>query len=118
MGRGEGGRAGPGLATGGSGLGPDRSATAGTGPGAEVAPRWWTMRITRADGSTIEGLRMNEDTFTVRIMDEDENLRSFTKSGIRSSERIKTSTMPPAGNLTASEVDDLVAYLSSLRREN
>ena len=84
----------------------------------EVAPRWWTMRITRADGSVLEGLRMNEDTFTVRIMDADENLWNFLKSEIRSSERIKTSTMPTADGLTAGEMDDLIAYVFSLRRES
>ena len=116
--RGDGGRTGPDLSTVGSRLEPDQLATSLTDPDAEVAPRWWTMRITRADGSEIEGLRMNEDTFTVRIMDHDENLWSFRKSDIRGSERIKTSTMPAAGNLNASEVDDLVAYLFSLRRES
>ena len=76
------------------------------------------MQVTRADGSVIEGLRMNEDTFALRIMDADENLWSFSKSQIRSSERITTSTMPSyEGTLTASEVDDLVAYLASLRRK-
>ena len=116
--RGEGGRTGPDLSTVGSRLDPDELATSLSDPDAEVAPRWWTMRIDRTDGSTIEGLRMNEDTFTVRIMDNDENLWSFMKSEVRSLEQIKTSTMPAAENLTASEVDDLVAYLFSLRRES
>ena len=115
--RGEGGRTGPDLSTVGSRLDPDEIATSLSDPDAEVAPRWWTMRINRADGSTIEGLRMNEDTFTVRIMDNDENLWSFMKSEVRSLEQIKTSTMPAAEGLTASEMDDLVAYLFSLRRE-
>lgn len=116
--RGEGGRTGPDLSTVGSRLDPDEIATSLSDPDAEVAPRWWTMRINRADGSTIEGLRMNEDTFTVRIMDNDENLWSFMKSEVRSLEQIKTSTMPAAEGLTASEMDDLVAYLFSLRRES
>lgn len=115
--RGEGGRTGPDLSTVGSRLDPDEIATSLTDPDAEVTPRWWTMRITRADGSVIEGLRMNEDTFTVRIMDNDENLWNFMKSEIRASERITTSTMPAAG-LGEAEADDLVAYLFSLRRES
>ena len=77
------------------------------------------MKVTRADGSVVEGLRMNEDTFTLRIMDENENLWHFAKSQIRSSERIETSTMPSASEtLSAAEVDDLVAYLFSLRKES
>ena len=116
--RGEGGRTGPDLSTVGSRLDPDELATSLSDPDAEVAPRWWTMRINRADGSTIEGLRMNEDTFTVRIMDADENLWSFIKSEVRSVEQVKTSTMPAAEDVSASDMDDLVAYLFSLRRES
>jgi putative heme-binding domain-containing protein len=115
---GEGGRTGPDLSTVGSRLDPDEIATSLTDPDAEVAPRWWTMRIGRADGSTLEGLRMNEDTFTVRIMDAEESLWHFMKSQVRSTERITTSTMPASDDLTPTEVDDLIAYLFSLRRES
>ena len=76
------------------------------------------MRITRDDGSVIEGLRMSEDTFTIRIIDEDETLWSFSKGQIRSFERIKDTTMPTADTLSAGQVDDLVAYLFSLRKES
>lgn len=116
--RGEGGRLGPDLTAIGSRLDPDELRTALTDPDDRVTPRWWTMRVTRADGSVVEGLRMNEDTFTLRIIDKDENLWHFSKREIRSSERIKTSTMPATQNLTASELDDLVTYLFSLQKES
>lgn len=115
---GSGGRRGPDLSTVANRRDPDELRSDLLSPDEEVAPRWWTIRITRPDGSVIEGLRMNEDTFTVRIMDEDENLWHFVKSNVRSSERVTTSTMPSSENLTQTEVDDLVAYLFSLRREN
>ena len=87
-------------------------------PQADVNPRWWTVRVTRADGSTVEGFRMGEDTFTIRLMDQDENLWSFLKNEIRSYERNEDSTMPSyEQTLTAGEIDDLVAYLFSLRKE-
>ena len=61
---------------------------------------------------------MNEDTFTLSMMDEDENLWHLAKSDIRSSDRITTSSMPSyEETLSAGEVDDLVAYLFSLRKE-
>jgi mono/diheme cytochrome c family protein len=51
-------------------------------------------------------------------MDDNENLWSFSKSDVRSYDRVKTSTMPSVdGVLTDAEVDDLVAYLFSLGRE-
>jgi putative heme-binding domain-containing protein len=115
---GQGGRLGPDLSDVGRRRDPDELAADLRDPGAEVDPRWWTMRVTRRDGSVIEGLRMDEDTFSYRIMDAEENLRSFSKYGGASYERITTSTMPGyAQALTTSEVDDLVAYLFSLRTE-
>lgn len=116
---GVGGRLGPDLSSVGNRRKPDELKTDLIDPNETVEPRWWTMRITLADGSVVEGLRMNEDTFSLRIMDEDENLWHFSKSEIRSSERVETSTMPSVtGTLTAGEVDDLVAYLFSLRKES
>jgi putative heme-binding domain-containing protein len=87
-------------------------------PNAEVNPRWWTVKVTRADGSIVEGLRMSEDTFTIRLMDQDANLWPFLKSEIQSYERNQESTMPSyEQTLTTEESDDLVAYLFSLRKE-
>ena len=116
---GEGGRLGPDLSRIGERRDPDELKTDLIDPNDEVNPRWWQMKVTRQDGSVVEGSRMNEDTFTLRIMDDDENLWSFDKNRVRSSERIETSTMPSTeGTMTVSEVDDLVAYLFSLRKEN
>ena len=115
---GSGGRLGPDLSTVANRRKPEELGTDLTDPDETVEPRWWTMKVTRGDGSVVEGLRMNEDTFTLRVMDADENLWHFSKGGIRSSQRIETSSMPSVtGTLTASEVDDLIAYLFSLRKE-
>jgi len=116
---GQGGRLGPDLSTIGERRDPDELQSDLIDPSAEVNPRWWTVRVTRRDGSVVEGLRMGEDTFSLRIMDAEEKLRSFSKAGVLSHERIKESTMPSSDPpLTAKELDDLVAYLFSLRREN
>ncbi len=115
---GAGGRRGPDLTRVGNRRDPDELVSDLRTPDEDVEPRWWTIRVTREDGSLIEGLRMNEDTFSLRLMDEDENLWSFSKGRVRSYERIETSIMPSVdGTLTASEVDDLVAYLFTLRRD-
>ena len=115
---GAGGRLGPDLTAVANRRDPDELRSDLLSPDEDVAPRWWTVRVTRDDGSVVEGLRMNEDTFSVRIMDGDENLWHFLKGQVRSTERVTTSTMPAYGDLTPTEVDDLVAYLFSLRRES
>ena len=117
--RGTGGRLGPDLSRVGERRDPDELKTDLTDPNKDLAPRWWTVRVTRQDGSLVQGLRMNEDTFTLRIIDDDDNLWSFVKKDIRSYERIQDSTMPNYGStLSASDIDDLVAYLFSLRKES
>ena len=116
---GEGGRLGPDLSLVGERLDPNELKSSLITPGEEVAPRWWTMRVTQRDGSVVEGTRMREDTFGLRIMDKNADLWSFRKNEIQSYERVKNSTMPSyAQTLTESEIDDLVAYLFSLRKEN
>lgn len=117
--RGAGGRRGPDLSAVAHRRKPDELKTDLTDPDASVEPRYWTLKVTRGDGSVVEGMRMNEDTFSLRIMDSSENLWHFAKRDVRSVERIETSPMPGvSGVLTASEVEDLVAYLFSLRKES
>lgn len=115
--RGRGGRLGPDLSGVGDRRGPEELAEDLTEPSAEVEPRWWTVRVTRADGTVVEGLRMGEDTFNLRIMDGEERLLSFAKAAVQSVERILESTMP-AETLSDEERDDLVAYLASLRGDD
>jgi hypothetical protein len=74
------------------------------------------VRIVTRDGRTIRGRRLNEDTFTVQLIDENERLLSLAKSEIREFEAGTASPMPSfAGKLTGEEIADLLAYLVSLR---
>jgi putative heme-binding domain-containing protein len=117
--KGAGGRLGPDLSTVANRRKPDELRADLVDPSEIVEPRWWRMRVTRADGSVVEGLRMNEDTFTLRIMDFQENLWHFSKRDLRSVERIELSTMPSVKEtLSEAELEDLVAYLFSLRKES
>ena len=51
---------------------------------------------------------MGEDSFSVRIMDNDSNLWSYQKSDIISIERIERSTMPSYdSSMAENELDDL-----------
>jgi cytochrome c oxidase cbb3-type subunit III len=116
---GQGGRQGPDLSRVGERRGPEELLDDILNPHLDVAPRWWTLRVTGKDGTVREGLRMNEDSFSLRIMDIDSNLWSYPKNQIASFERVEESTMPSyTQTLSDSEVDDLVAYLFSLRKEN
>lgn len=114
---GRGGRLGPDLSRVAERRDPDELRADLIDPDEEVEPRWWTVVATTADGAVVEGLRMGEDTFTLRLIDADERLWSFSKRELRSYERRKASTMPSArGTLAPAEVDDLIAYLFTLRK--
>ncbi len=116
---GQGGRLGPDLSRVGERRNPEELLSDLLDPHKDVAPRWWTMRVTGSDGMVREGLRMNEDSFSLRIMDTESNLWSYPKNQIETFERVEESTMPNyTQTLSDSEVDDLVAYLFSLRKEN
>jgi putative heme-binding domain-containing protein len=86
-----------------------------TDPVTQMMPINRPVRILTRDGRTIRGRRVNEDTFTVQVIDEQEHLLSLDKSDIRELEVSKTSPMPQATALGSDELADLIAYLLSLR---
>jgi putative heme-binding domain-containing protein len=77
------------------------------------------VRAVTRDGRTIRGRRVNEDTFTVQIIDDQEQLVSIDKSALREFEVGTASPMPSvAGKLSGDEIADLIAYLLSLKGQS
>lgn len=74
------------------------------------------VRAVTSDGRTIEGVRLNEDPFTIQIRDLRDGLHTLTKSELRQLEKQRRSPMPSfREKLTPGEIEDVVAYLSTLR---
>jgi putative heme-binding domain-containing protein len=85
-------------------------------PDADVAIPYRSIEIVTTAGVTVSGIRLNEDDISIQLRDTSDNLRSFLKSNIRELKRGRPSLMPAfASVLGQKEVDDIVAYLSSLR---
>jgi putative heme-binding domain-containing protein len=66
------------------------------------------------DGRTIRGRRLNEDTYTVQMIDSQERLISLVKQELIRFEIGRTSMMPEPP-LTQDELADVVAYLLTLK---
>jgi putative heme-binding domain-containing protein len=74
------------------------------------------VRVMMRDGRTLKGRRLNEDTYTVQIIDAQERLLSLNKSDIKQLVVETTASMPSyEGRLTSEEMSDLLGYLASLR---
>jgi len=70
-----------------------------------------------ATGKTIRGIRLNEDTFTIQIKDLQGKIYSFRKPELAQLKKLRNETIMPSfgATLSASQLDDLVAYLASPR---
>lgn len=85
-------------------------------PAGSLLPANRTVRAVTRDGRAIRGRRLNEDTYTVQLIDEQERLVSLTKADLRSFEVSPVSAMPSAEKtLTPDEVSDVIGYLLSLK---
>jgi len=75
-----------------------------------------SVRAVTKDGRTITGRRLNEDTYTVQLIDDQERLVSLTKADLREFTVVTKSTMPAyKGTLGTQDVSDVVAYLLTLK---
>ena len=85
-------------------------------PARSLLPANRAVLVVTKDGRTIRGRRLNEDTYTVQLIDREGRVVSLTKADLRSYEISKDTMMPSyARTLTAEEVSDVIAYLLSLK---
>jgi len=121
---GKGGRFGPDLSSSGSSRSPEylvesvrkpsrRLALGLTEPMKDYSQEYETATVVTPDGVKLQGVILNEDSFTVQMMDAREQIRSFEKSKLRSYAKSRESMMPAydAKNLPESDLNDLIAFL-------
>jgi len=85
-------------------------------PGAALPEGFVVVSVTTG-GRTIRGMRITEDTFTIQLRDASGKLHSFRKSELAKISREPHGALMPSyqGKLSNAELDDLIAYLASLR---
>jgi putative heme-binding domain-containing protein len=85
-------------------------------PSSQMMPINRPVRVVTRDGRTINGRRLNEDTYTVQLTDEEGRLYSLNKSDLKEFHISTKSTMPSyEKELTNDEMADVVSYLLSLK---
>jgi cytochrome c oxidase cbb3-type subunit III len=85
-------------------------------PDAAVVVGFVRTRVTTADGATLTGVRLNEDSFSIQIRDTSNTFHSFWKSELRHIEKELDRSLMPSfrDTLSADEREDVVSYLISL----
>ena len=85
-------------------------------PDADLTPGFYTITVVTRAGKKIVGVQRGFDNFSAQLMDAQENYYSFMKSEVSSVKREFRSIMPDGyGKMfTKAELDDLVAYLTTL----
>ena len=75
------------------------------------------VKATTASGEIIEGIRANEDTFTIQIKDAGGRFHSLRKEDLKELSKLRGESPMPSfeGVLSETEMQDLVAYLASQR---
>jgi putative heme-binding domain-containing protein len=111
----------------GSGIGPDLTRvgrqrsqkyirTSILTPDADITTGYGTVKVVLKDGKTISGVERSIDNFSVQFIDLAGKYYSFVREDVTSMAREPRSLMPSYGKLfTPSEMNDLLAYLLSLR---
>jgi cytochrome c oxidase cbb3-type subunit 3 len=82
-------------------------------PSSDIPEKYQTVTIVTRNGKRVQGLRMNEDSFTVQLRLLDQSFASFDKEEIAQETVEKSSLMPPY-KFDDRDLNDLLAYLSSL----
>jgi putative heme-binding domain-containing protein len=125
--QGKGGRLGPDLTTAGSSRSteyliesvrnPSRRLAQGIFEAMKEFPQEYeSVSVVTADGTKLSGVVLNEDQFTLQMLDSREQLHLFEKDKLRSLEKRRESTMPAYDPKALSDKDlqDLIAYLQTV----
>src|SRR5579862_1169220 len=88
-------------------------------PDSGMLPQHRFVQVTPKSGPPITGRLLNQDTFTLQLIDSQEKLRTFAIADLRDYSVLKTSRMPSyKEKFSRQELADMVSYLVSLKGPN
>lgn len=107
---------GPDLSNIGARLAPSALKQALVAPSQKIPPGDQLYEVTTRSGKTVRGKLLNQDPFSLQMFDYQGQLVAFSRSEVREGHFVDPPAMPSyQGKLTSSQLDDLTAYLASLR---
>ena len=117
--KGQGGAFGPDLTDIGLSRGASYLRKALTDPETDLPENFLQVTLRTKDGQRIEGVRLNEDAFSIQVRDVSGQMHSFFKTELieLNKDRGKSPMPSYGGVLSKEELDDLVAFLASLKGE-
>jgi putative heme-binding domain-containing protein len=82
----------------------------------EFAQEYETVTVVTPDGHEIKGVTLNEDQFSLQMMDTAEHIHLFEKDKLRSMHKSRDSLMPvyTPTILSYQDLNDIIAYLLSV----
>lgn len=87
-------------------------------PDANLVAGWQGITVKTKDGKSVRGIKLNEDMLTIHVRTADGKIQSIAKNQTSGIERAGAkSTMPAFKQLPAADLDNLIAYLFTLRGE-
>ncbi len=86
-------------------------------PSADVPEEYEGVTVVTREGERITGVRLNEDTFTLQLRDAAQRFRLFQKDELGQITYSTKSLMPSYSGMPKQDLDNLLAYLDSLRGE-
>jgi putative heme-binding domain-containing protein len=84
-------------------------------PSADIVENYAGVTVVTDEGKRVSGVRVNEDTFSVQVRKPDQAFALFDKAKTKEVIYETKSMMPAYKQLSAKDLQDLLAYLSSLR---
>lgn len=86
-------------------------------PAKTIPENFLLIETTTDSGQTVRGIRLNEDTFSIQLKDQQGNIYSFRKSDLRNLKKLRGETPMPAyaSVFSSAELDDLVNFLAAQR---
>jgi putative heme-binding domain-containing protein len=84
-------------------------------PEADIPINYRAIQIVLRSGQTVTGVRLNFDDLSIQVRDTRNNPRSFLRDNIQDIRYDKPSLMPSYASMSKTNLDDLIAYLHSLK---